>query len=120
MPAEELVFDEKDDGERYRPIAQKGYKVVDYGLQTLLAGNGKHSNDNGDEQRPDETRYGMEIIAKQLKRKTAGVVDRDIVPKHRKGKQDQAELGPSNWVVDFEDEATQGVVVIRVRIWGVV
>ena len=114
--AEELVFDEQDDGEGDGPVAEQGDEVVDDGLQALLAGDGEHGDDDGDEERPDEARDGVEVVAQQLERQPAGVVDRDVVPQHGEGEQDEAELGPADRVVNLEDEAAQGVLVVGVRV----
>ena len=61
----------------------------------------------------------MEPVAEQLQREPARVINCDVVADDREGQNDQAELGPPSWVVDFSDEAAKTMVGVGVAVWAI-
>ena len=82
----------------------------------VFAGNSEDGDDQNDEERPDETRHGVEIVTEELQGEATRVADCYIIAEDGEHEQDKAELGPAEGVIDFSDEAAEAVVRVRVAI----
>ena len=61
----------------------------------VLPDNSEDGDDDCDEERPDESRDGVEVVAEQLQAKTRGVVDGDVVAEDGECEQHQTEFAPA-------------------------
>jgi len=68
--AEDLILDEEDDGKTDGPVSKHGDEIADNCRKMLLAGNGQNCNNDNEDQAPEKTRNGMEVVAEQLHRQT--------------------------------------------------
>ena len=115
---EELVLEQEDDRKADGPVAEKRHEIGHDGREVLLAGDGEHRDDDGKQQRPDQARDRVEVVAEQLDGEAAGVVDGDVVAEHGEREDDERELGPARRMVHGADEAAEAVVRVRVREGG--
>ena len=111
--AEALVLDQQDDGEGDGPVAEERDEVADDGRQVLATGDGEDGDDDRVGQRPDETRDGVEVVAKQLQGQARGVVDGHVVADDGEDEQHEAELGEVQRAEGLPEEAAQAVVRVR-------
>ena len=93
MPAEPQILDKEDECERDSPVSEQRDEVRHNRGEMLLASNGEHGDDERDEERPDEARHGVEVVAQQLQTEAGAVVDADIVAQNGEDEEDEAELG---------------------------
>lgn len=83
----------------------------------LLACDGENSNYDDEDEGPEETWNGVEVVAQKLHGQTGGVVNGDVVTKHGERKDDKAEFGPASGMIDRVDEATETVICVRIGVW---
>ena len=78
----------------------------------LSAGNGEDGNYDCVDERPDESRNGVEVVAEKLHAKAGGVVDCDVVADDGEDKEDEAEFGEAERVEAFSEQAAEPVVIV--------
>ena len=109
-----MVLDEEDEGKTDGPVAEQTDKIAHDGGEMVFASDGEDGDDQNDKERPDETRHGVEVVAEELQGEAARVANSYIIAEDGEHEQDKAELGPTKGVVNFSDEATEAVVLVRV------
>lgn len=114
MSAEPPVLDHEDDGEGDSPVTEQRDKVRDDGGQGILAGDSKDGNHERVEERPDESRDGMEVMAQELYGQARGVVDGDVVPQDGEDQDYETEFGEVEGMVGLTEQATESMVSVRV------
>lgn len=82
----------------------------------LLPSNGKYRDNDDSNERPKGARNGVEVRAEKLHRQAGGVQVGNVVAQHGEGEHDQAELGPADRMVGFEQQTAQLVFFVRCSI----
>lgn len=112
--AEPLVLNQKDDCERHRPVSEQGYEIADDCRQVLTTSDSKNGDDNGVDQRPEETGNGVEVMPQKLHAEAGRVVYCDVVSDNGEDEEDKAEFGKAERMEGLSQETAESVVVIRV------
>lgn len=73
----------------------------------LAADDGEDGDDERVEERPDETRHCVEVVAEQLQGEAGGVVHGDVVAEYAENEEHEAELREAGWVEGFQKESAQ-------------
>ena len=68
MASEILIFDKEDEGKADGPVTEQADKVADNCRKMVLSNHGKNPNDKRNQEGPNEARYGVEKMTKQLDR----------------------------------------------------
>ena len=111
LPSEPEVLNEEDERKADGPVAEQGDEIADEGREVVLADNGEDGDNERNEEGPDETWHGVEVVAEQLHAEAGGVVDGDVVANDAKNEKDEGGLGPAEWVVRLAQQAAEPVAL---------